>query len=54
MTAHILDELMAKAFTSGRTPRSPEYKQGVRDLLYMRFEGDQVVLPFEIGTARRG
>ncbi|MFM0432335.1 hypothetical protein PQQ75_25215 [Paraburkholderia aspalathi] len=48
-----VDELMTKAFSPGREPRSAEYKQGVRDLLAMRIEGVRIAIPYTQGTAQR-
>ncbi|MCI0146659.1 hypothetical protein KNO81_12250 [Paraburkholderia sediminicola] len=52
MNTPTVDELMRRAFDVPRDPRSAEYKQGVRDTLIFRIEGDQMVLAYEIGTAQ--
>lgn len=52
MNTLTVDELMRRAFDVPRDPRSAEYKQGVRDTLIFRIEGDQMVLPYDIGTAQ--
>ncbi|SCX40559.1 hypothetical protein [Nitrosospira sp. Nsp1] len=47
-----VDELMAEAFDQPRTPRSPEYKAGVRAALEYRINGKKITLTtYELGTA---
>jgi hypothetical protein len=52
MNTPTVDELMKCAFDVPRDLRSAEYKQGVRDTLIFRIEGDQMVMPYKIGTAQ--
>ncbi|WP_343728501.1 hypothetical protein [Duganella sp.] len=46
-----IEHLMTLAFAEGRTPRSEEYKLGVRALLTLRFTMKPMTCPHKAGTA---
>ena len=48
-----VDDLMAKAFSPGREPRSAEYKRGVHDMLVRRIEGVGLPIPYDQASAQR-
>jgi hypothetical protein len=48
-----VDELMHKAFSPGREPRSAEYKRGVHDMLVRRIEGVRLPVPYDQASAQR-
>ena len=47
-----VDELMHAAFDKPRTPRSDEYKAGVRAVLEFRIEGKPIRIPYHVGGAK--
>ncbi|WP_216673338.1 hypothetical protein [Paraburkholderia solitsugae] len=47
-----VDDLMKKAFSPGRDPRSAEYKAGVRALLELRINGVKLPRPYATGTVQ--
>jgi hypothetical protein len=53
MTRPTVDNLMAKAFSPGREPRSAEYKRGVHDMLVRRIEGVRLPIPYDQASAQR-
>lgn len=46
-----VDQLLQTAFYNGRTPRSAEYKAGVRAALEHRIERKDFDMPYKVGTA---
>ena len=48
-----VDELMERAFSPGREPRSTEYKRGVHDMLIRRLEGVRLPIPYDQASAQR-
>ena len=48
-----VDELMEKAFSPGREPRSAEYKRGVHDRLVRRLERVPLPIPYDRASAQR-
>ncbi|CAN7641294.1 hypothetical protein [Paraburkholderia terricola] len=52
-SAPTVDELMERAFSRGREPRSAEYKRGVHDMLVRRIEGVRLPIPYDQASAQR-
>ena len=48
-----VDELMHKAFSPGREPRSAEYRRGVHDRLVRRLERVPLPIPYDRASAQR-
>lgn len=47
---HDIDQLMDEVFFSGRTPRSPQYRAGVRAVLAFKLEKTPIDMPYRVGT----
>ena len=50
--ADLIDQLLAAAFAGPRSPRSPEYRAGVRAVLEFRIAGTPIHRPYAAGTAQ--
>ena len=47
-----VDQLFTAAFSKSRSPRSAEYKAGVRAALAFRIDGVRMPQPYALGTAQ--
>lgn len=44
-------QLIDATLKHGTTPRSPEYRRGIEDVLRLKFGGEPIRCPFQPGTA---
>jgi hypothetical protein len=48
----IAEQLFEEAFNHPRSPRSPEYKAGIKAALLYRFNHKEINLPYPAGTSQ--